>query len=382
MFGRKTLLAALLVGFAVLGWTVTAHAQGWRTAATVSIGADQTVDETVYAAGQTVDIAGTVNGDVICAGQSVTISGTVNGDVICAGQSVEVTGTINGSVRIIGQSVNLGAVVDRNASVAGQNITLSAGAQVKGDLSVAGQNATVDGSVGRDLAAGAATVAVNGKVGRNVSVADGTLNFGNSAAVAGSVTYTSDNNLSRQPGAVIVGSVTRHIPVRHAPVHRELFAGVWFALYFFVALMVLALALVLLFPQALQSVSEVAVLSPWKTGLIGVGVSIVVPAVVIALLVTLVGIPLALLVVIGWIFAIFISWPLAAYYLGRRLLQSRTKNPVLFMLLGEAILLIIYFVPFLGGLITLLAMWFGLGMIVRQWRRLPRPAYSVGMKTK
>lgn len=77
------------------------------------------------------------------------------------------------------------------------------------------------------------------------------------------------------------------------------------------------------------------------------------------------------------IFILFLSGPAAAYFLGRLLLSGRSDNAVVYMLLGAVILLVLSFIPFLGVLIDLLTVWYGVGIILMQTRHLPRPHYTV-----
>ncbi|HSW79208.1 MAG TPA: hypothetical protein VLG47_00340 [Candidatus Saccharimonadales bacterium] len=377
---RKRLwLAGLLAAVPVFGYVAVAHAQSFRHGDNITVAQNQTVDQTIYAWGRTIDIAGTVNGDVICAGQNVTVTGTVNGDVICAGQNVHISGSVAGDVRVAGQDVSVSGTVSHNLSAMGQNITLESSGNVNTDASIAGQDTTINGIVGRDVAAAGESVTIDNKVGRNVQTAGNQLILGSNANIAGDVTYTSNNTINKAGSAKVAGTVTHKTPPQKAS-HIQYGAFIrgtfWFAFYLFAAGLVMAMVLVLLLPQTFHRASQVAIDKPGKTFLIGLLSGILAPIILGVVFVTVLGIPLAILGLLVWLAILMLSWPFAAYYTGR-LLMLRSTNALLIMLVGAIVLMLLYFVPFLGALVSLVAVCFGLGIIVSHIIHLPRPHYHV-----
>lgn len=378
----RILVVILAMAFIGLGWTVAAHAQGsFRTGNDVTVPQGRTLSSSLFASGKTIDIAGNVDGDVFCAGQDISITGDITGDVICAGQTVHVSGHVSGNIRVAGQSVTVSGPTDRSLTAAGQNVALEASSTVGGDTSVVGQNVTLNGTIGRDLEADGNTVTINGAVNRDVHAAVTDLALGSSARVGGNVAYTSRNTLSRASSAVVGGTISRTEPavnqqegVRFGSV---IGGGFLFALYMFIALLIVALALILLIPQFIHDATEVALRTPWKTLLVGILASILMPVIIVALMFTLIGIPLAILLALSWLVILGVAVPFAGYFLGSLLLSKSTTNPIWIMLLGMAIILILYMIPFVGFITWLAASWFGLGIILLQYPRLPRPHYNV-----
>ena len=336
-----------------------------------------TTNSSVYKAGRTVNITGTVNGDVFCFGQDITIDATVNGDVICAGQTVHVNGAVHGNVRLAGQTVGLGAKVDKNASVAGQDVTIQSNASVGSDLSVATQTLDLEGSVGRDVHASGNTVSLNGKVGRNVLANANKVDLQPGATIKGNLDYTSPQTV-RQNGGDVVGITTYH------PSHeRKHGAAAWhsfalaFRLYWGLALLVSALLLAAIFPQLFHRWNKLAVARPGASLLTGLVAMFAVPALMIALFASVLGVPLALLVLLGWLALILLSAPVAAYWVGSMVFRQARRSPVLVMLVGAAVLFLVTLVPVIGGLLTLLAYWFGAGAVLLNLRKLyKKPNYK------
>jgi len=109
--------------------------------------------------------------------------------------------------------------------------------------------------------------------------------------------------------------------------------------------------------------------SPGKAVLTGLVALIVMPVLIIALMVTVVGMPVAAFVLLAWLLILMISGPAAGYLLGKLILR-KSKQPVLIMLVGASILLVAMAIPFIG----LIAFWgasmFGTGAILMQSTKL------------
>lgn len=369
----------VLIATITMAWTGLASAHSFHSGTNVTISRQKPIHQTVFAAGRTVNIDNEVYGDVFCAGQTVTVSGTIHGDVICAGQSVHVTGKVDGDVRLAGQTVTLGASVAGNATIAGQDFVLESVGSVAGDVSVGSTDATLNGSVGRDLAVGGDSATVTASVGRDVRGSVNTLTLASGARVAGNIDYTSKNNLKKSSGAVVNGSVHRSEPQESSKSKHGAVFGFglgWFA-YWFVAMLLTAMVIALLFPQMLHKVTDKATPRPWKALLVGFLASLAAPAIFVLLALTVVGIPLAFLAGIFWFVVLTLSGPIFGYYLGRVMLRD-SKQPLLIMLLGATVLLLLYFIPVVGVIALLAAVWLGSGMLLLEiFERTPRPVYAL-----
>lgn len=382
---RQRLLVALAAIFVmsamVFTWGRVASAQSFNTGSDVTI--TGTVDKTVFAAGQTVNINADVDGDIFCGGQTVTISGNVRGDIICGGQTITISGQVDGDIRLAGQTVSVGAVVNGNATIGAQTFTLSNSGVITGDATIGSQTTTINGGIGRDVTIGSENATVSGTVGRNITGQTTKLTLTKTANVAGSITYTSNNELTRQDGAAVGGTITRNTPTKQASMTKQIDVfglGIAWLIYMLLAFVFAGLIIALLFPQVLRTVSQQAIIRPWKTLLVGFLSGFVAPALIALLAATIIGIPLAVVIGIAWVLILSLSGIFAAFYLGRVVLRHSTQAVVI-MLTGTALLGLSYFVPILGFLTFLAATWFGVGMILLElFQRTPNPAHATTAK--
>src|SRR2546428_342524 len=86
---------ALCVALILLATPLTAAAADVRQGGTITVPADVTLEDDLYAFGDTISILGTVHGDVVATGvNNVNVDGTVTGDVITAANSVTIRGLV------------------------------------------------------------------------------------------------------------------------------------------------------------------------------------------------------------------------------------------------------------------------------------------------
>jgi cytoskeletal protein CcmA (bactofilin family) len=367
----------ILAGFAVvalsLGGAVIASAQDFRSGETVTVSQSDHIDGTLFAAGTTVTIDSEVNGDVYCAGQTVTISGTVHGDVLCAAQTLTLKGVVDGDVRLAGQVVVTSAEIGGSATIGAQTFTQDATGKIARDAVIGANDVTVQGTIGRDATIGADNVTLAGVFGRDINAQAMNVRLAADARVGGAVDYTSDNAIVRAEGSQVSGEVTQYQPIvedRTAPV-IDMSAVIGWYIYWFVALLVIALVFILVMPRIMRGVTDQAITRPWWVLLAGFVANMALPFVMIALCVTIVGIPLAALLLFLGVAVFLVSGIFFSFYIGRLIVRGAT-HPVLVMLVGASLVIAVSFIPFLNILVFLAATWFGSGMILLEvFKRVP-----------
>jgi cytoskeletal protein CcmA (bactofilin family) len=129
-----------------------------------------------------------------------------------------------------------------------------------------------------------------------------------------------------------------------------------------ISMAALGALLLLLAPGAADAVYERSRQGRGRLVAIGIGVAIALPVAGAIAAVTLVGLPLALVILLALLPLAAIAYCASAWALGRRLVGS-PRNRVLAFLAGMAILRALALAPVLGFLVGLAAVVFGLGLI-------------------
>ncbi len=368
LFRSMAVVAALLWATAA----APAFAAEIRQGDSVVVGANETIDDDLYAFGSTVTILGTVNGDVFTAGSNITMNGTVNGDVFSAGGTTTIGGQVRQSVRAAGGTVMLTGAIGQDALVAAGTTSIGGTARVGRDLLAATGTASVTGPVTRNVLVSGGDVSLAAPVGGSVKAETETLRLNNGAQVAGSLTYTSPRQAEIASGALVAGTTQRFEPrVRQQPLgpFTGPSIGVIDWIRGLVGLAALGLAIVFLFPRFAQRELEVARRSPWAS--LGLGFALLVGIPIFAVLVLIVG-----AVVGGWWIGLFVlalyavalvaGYILSALFVGRTaiaVLRIAEQHMAWYTLEGLVLLGLVSLVPFVGGLIGVVAVVFGLGAL-------------------
>jgi uncharacterized membrane protein YidH (DUF202 family) len=268
--------------------------------------------------------------------------------------------------------------------MAGGTLTLGPNSQVGRDLVIGSGTATVSGQVLRDLRGGGGSLTIGGRVGRDVRVVVETLELTGGANVDGSMTYTSAREAVIASGARVKGPVERQEPDRRTQTGPS---GAFFDwVRTLVGFLVFGLLIVLLLPGFTRRMSDALTRSTVVSVAIGAGLLVGVP--ILALIVFVVGALaggwwIGLIVLALYFIAIAASLPLAALAAGSWLLRyvGRPAHDAVGLFVGLAALLLVAFVPVIGGLVVLLAILAGLGALALTLSRLRTPAPATPERT-
>lgn len=297
----------------------------------------------------------------------VGVNDTIHDDIAARG-NVTVAGVVTGDAAAIGGAVNISGKVEGDVAAIGGPVTLVQGGEVGGDLAAIGGPATIGGKVGGDVAA------VGGPIDLDSTAAVG----GDVATVGGPVTKT--------PGAKIGGSVTnmdlgllnQFIPkavgvVRfggdHPFLRRSIRLGL--SLIWFLGLWVLLLLVVLFLPKHTEVIEETITSKFFLSGLVGIVAEILILPVFLLLIVTIIGIPLALILEpVMILVAYLMGFAAIAVVLGRRLSQGlnwKGSSVLGLVSLGYLLLVICFILGRLliipGGVFTV----FGVMLLILGW---------------
>ncbi|HHY92427.1 MAG TPA: hypothetical protein GX511_03715 [Firmicutes bacterium] len=246
-----------------------------------------------------------------------------------------------------------------------------------------GGSVRVEGNVQRSAVAIGGDVYVSGSVGQDavaiggtVVLAPGAVVHGNAVAIGGSVQRAEDARVDGQITSVSAPGLTSLRDLRWLPdFHRwQGFVapfGPWFWWWgqFTGLLSSLALGAIILalLPTNVEHMVG-ALPDNWgRFALIGfLGYLVAVPLIAMVAI-TIIGIPLALLLVLALVAARFLAYTVVSLFVGRRLLErliTHAVNPFAELLVGLVVLFVIRFVPLVGWLVGLVVAIIGLGAVL------------------
>jgi hypothetical protein len=369
---------ALLLSIILLAMSLPSSALERRHSEFVTVGANETVDDNLLAAGNTVRVEGVINGDLLSFSQTLEIRGTVKGDLISFSKRTLVSGTVEGRIFNCSQSLDLDGQLGHSIYGWVQNLRVDNRGRVGDAILVGAGEVSLDGEVKRSVNIFAGNADVSGNIGRNLNMAGGSLTLTNTARVGGNLSarvhQLSDVHIA--DGATVAGKRDVEVRVKKSQYSRPKFyfyKAVWTA----AAMLVGWLALVL-FPGFFEACTN-TVGAGWRSLGLGFGVLAGVPVAIILAAITLVGLPLSLMLFAVYLISIYLAQIWVGAFLGRMLLKpaAATKGDwMLGLLVGLLILTVVRFIPFLGGLIHFGVVCLGLGAFSWQLYRTSRPAVA------
>lgn len=317
----------------------------------VTLRADQTVNGDYFAFGDAVEILGTVHGDVYAAGGEIRIAGTIDGDLLAAGGKIDVQGKVGQDARMAGGEITVSGDIGRNLTIAGGQIILADSATVQRNVISAGD------------------LVISSRIQGDVRAMAGNLQITSGAKVGGDVSYRSPQPARIDTGAKIGGMVMQRTPHQMFDFSPGQMVGVMAGLIFFfkavsfVSTLILGLLLIFLFPGF--SRAAVSTLREKPMASLGWGLVwlIATPVVLITLLVTVVGIPLALILFPLYFISLYLARIVIILWAGTALLERMGKqgHPGWGLLVGLFLYTLLTLIPGPGGFVSLLVILFGLG---------------------
>lgn len=331
----------------------------------------RTMGSDTFVAGEAPRVAQAVKGDLVATGGDLRIAAPVAGDVIAAGGAVSLEAPAGQDLYAAGCRMNLASDIARNARVVGCSVSLGPQARIGGNASFAAGRVEMLGSVGGYLQAASGQVLIDGSVAGDVDVAAGALELGPRARIGGKLRYRGGEPLKQDAAAQVQGGIERlEMPPRrdkergHAAGRAAL--GLWT-----LGLMVLAAVLVAAFPALSARVTEAARTRFGWSVFAGFLALVAVPAAVVVLLATVIGIPLGLLALIDYFALLLVGYVAAGAALGDAVLKrwfagraAQRGWRALFAALGVLAIGIVALIPWLGALVAFLALIAGMGAMV------------------
>jgi cytoskeletal protein CcmA (bactofilin family) len=373
--GRRVLACVALLS--VLPASAADALEVRRAERTLTIASDQTIDDTVIAAAETVEVDGTITGDLIAVGRRVRVRGIVRGNLITGAQNVEIEGTVDGSILQFGQTVTTRGQTGGNLYAFGQTITVPGMARVGGNATVFSETATIEGSVGRDVTSFGRQLDLGGSVGRRVNAYGDRVDIRSGARIEGGLTahVANRDNVHVDPGATVGGEtridVTEPAPSRFATSRfyvRQVIrlAAAFIAGWIFFRLVPWAAAIRLNTGGAALTALGIGAVAACAT-----------PVLAIVIGITIVGLPIAIFAVLLWIVLLYLATIVIALLLGRALVGANGRGIAMALLVGLVLVIVAVNLPYVGSLVSLLLTVTGLGAVVVEASRWYRGSGGV-----
>ena len=256
-------------------------------------------------------------------------------------------------------------VIAAGASAATDHVVITGGAvvpaaQTAGDV-------RIDGRATGDVVSVSGPIRLAGRVDGDVIAVSDRMFLAPTARVGGDLRY-GDERPVVAPGARVAGDISKEDWADAGSGWGWLSVLAWW-LAVSVSTLIVGVLLVWLAPGALYAAERAVREHLGATIGWGVAIAIGVPLLAVLALVTLVGIPFGIALLLAAIPVLLVAYTTSAWLVGRRILRNRSASPWGALFAGWAILRLLALIPVVGALVGLAATVVGLGALtVALWR--------------
>ncbi len=369
---RWTTFAAVMSVLVALATPTTAGAAELRHAESFTLEKGEVIKNDLILTGATVRIDGTVDGDLIVFCQSLTMNGHVTGDVIAFAQLLRIRGPVDGNVRAFANMLNLEGTVAKNVTAFVGHSEFDSESRVGGGAMLFAGDTNLQGRIGRDLLGFIGRATINGHIGGNARLQSGRMAVGPGAEVAGKFIYRGEHEPEVSPQARLASPIEKTI-VRHTPSYTRP-RYYWHQLLKWGAAFVFGLVWILLIPNFFGEVVSASRRYGPSLG-IGIATFFAVPLLAIIAAITIVGLAVGIGSLLLWCIALYSAQVFVGAWLGEALMGPAARAGVLIgrLAIGLLVLRILTALPYIGDLLELFVIFWGMGALAVALYKRTRP---------
>lgn len=350
----------------------SAFALDLKTGSQINIIPEEEISGNLYVAGGQSKVEGKIDGDLSLVSSFSNISGVIEDDLTLAGRQVDFTGEVKGDLRIIGGEVFIKGKVHGDTVIVSGDIHIEDKAELLGDILIVGGKVNVSAPINNYAKIVSGHISINDSINSSVDFTTQQLVLGENSEINGTLRYFSPSKLQQSLSASINGEVQYNqiSSFRDSNIFKKVvlsFINFWILLRFVTSLL-LAFLLVFIFKVFSQRVNDYAIENFGSSLLTGILFLILLPISTIILFVSLIGFPVAIILILVFIFVLTISSAIAGIILGtliHRLIKRNEHTEINFQntTVGVILLTVLQFVPFLGDITRMVFYFVAVGSI-------------------
>lgn len=263
------------------------------------------------------------------------------------------------------------------------NITIQKDQVIDGDVNTLAGNITVHGTVYGDVTSVAGNITIYGKVDGDVHTTGGNIYLKKNAEVSGDVTVVG-GKVYKDPDASLTGSITQMVETDESvleirdqhiqlPPNIEIspyvpwYLLIWGAVTGLVSWLALGAFLMLFFAKQVSRLAEKVDQRPGYYFLIGLVGYLLFPPLLVLMVITIVGIPLALILILMVILGTLFGQLAVARSLGERVIQRfswKYDTEMSRVLIGLVMIFLVTLIPVIGWVFFFATACIGFGTVL------------------
>ena len=309
--------------------------------------------------------------EVFAIGENIELSSDIQGNTHLIGEYIDIQNSINGSLYAIGKNVTINSQVNASVNAVGQNIVVDA--PINGSARLIAERIDLQNNVVGEVLIAAQTLKISGHIKGNISIAVENLIFGPEAELHGTLTIYGKENKFDIADSVITKDRIFYEEKSDIPAtftkqkhlgKKSIFATIPKIIFISIVIFLLALNSKKIVANGLTASKQ----KFWKN--IGYGLvalSTLIGSIIVSAL-TIIGIPLAILLILTTIVVWIVAFWLGCYFIASNAVTKylnktpSTKLHLYYLALLSAVLVhIVSILPGISWFVVLLITLYGLG---------------------
>lgn len=327
---------------------------------------ETTIEEDVYLIGNNASVYGVIDGDLFVLSDKVTMEGTVTGDLYVLGSDVTIDGNIYGNLVVIAGESNISGVLSNNACIL--SATLTYDGQAGKDLLALSMNSEMKGTIGDDLRAFGYTNSIESVVKGDALVLASQYSILKENVTGNIYNSNTLTEIAKEQGIDFKAEQEKRAEIAKV---SDYSLKILNAFLTFVGFSIAGYVLIYLSPVKTGQIVNKVSKSPvefLKSFAVGIGVLFLVPLPLFLLAITLVGMPLALLILAVLIFLTTFGTIYVESALGKEIMElfgTKEYRPYKGLLVGRVLSTLMSLVPIFGVFYSLTISAAAVGAVVR-----------------
>lgn len=337
---------------------------------------------------------------VVAIGKSVIVPTEIEGQLLALGEDVDVSTTIQDDTLVVSKKLSLDGTIKGDLNFEGRTLYTDSESLIQGDAKIDAHKAFLKGNIDGDLYVKAHRITINGVINGDVYIDADKIIIGKEARIEGQLYYPKDAALRIEEGGYISSknflSSQEKVTLLNALQAQQNMGQKFFqakkgldfltkyddsiswlrTVFWGIILFVIGYLLFRRFPLFMQRTAIPSSAMPFVgimlQGVIGL---VAIPIAIFFLMITIIGIPVALLLLLAYILYLFLSkvvgiWILsqkAWYGMKGNVQESAQRYSLIAFLIGIIVIMSISALPIIGWLIGFLVLLLGSGTL---WIRL------------
>ncbi len=330
---------------------------------------DDIIDDSYFLSGNAV-IKGNVLGDLYIFGGSILIDGNIFEDLVVIGGKVQVNGNVSGDLRVIGGQVSVFGNIGDDLVTAGGQVDIAKDSVVDGSILAGAGILTIDGQVKGELRGVFGMLFLNGTIFDDVTVTiEDSIIIDENAEIYGDLNYSGLIEASIPENAV-KGEINFNEFQRESIMEDINGLFLLQKLLSFIAAIILMILIVIFMPRSLVKAGDLTKENILRS--FGVGLLTLIAGLMgsIILMVTVVGIPIAIilfsiLLIVYYLAKVFVAAWLTSYIFDfkKKKIWVRFRY-FLWLALSLFVYYILGVIPMIGWILNLVLFIIGVGSLL------------------